>query len=73
MKLNGFINGWEKTVKAKSISGKTEKLESLYLNHADGKSKNIACLCFLADRLHCWLKSHGPISYWGRFYVGSLI
>lgn len=73
MKSNGFINGWEKTVKAKSISGKTEKLESLYLNHADGKSKNIACLCFLADRLRCWLKSHGPISYWGRFYVASLI
>lgn len=51
MKSNSFINGWEKIVKAKSISGKTEKLESLYLNHADGKSKNIACLCFLAERL----------------------
>ena len=36
MKSNSFINDWEKIVKAKSISGKTEKLESLYLNHSQG-------------------------------------
>lgn len=34
MKSDSFLNGWERIVKAKSISSETEeKVGSLYLNH----------------------------------------